>query len=65
MHQCWLHKPEERPTFIQLVNSLSQILEGLAGYLDLGAFGIRTSVVESFGYDKLASIDEPDNTLAA
>ena len=67
MHQCWLHKPEGRPTFIQLVNSLSVILEGLAGYLDVGAFGRRTSVVpESPGYEKLASatfIEKPDDNM--
>ena len=65
MHECWLHEPEERPTFLQLVNSLSEILESMAGYVDVGAFGIRDSVLEPPGCEKIASatvIEESNDT---
>ena len=42
MHQCWSGEPEHRPSFTQLVESLSNSLEGMAGYVHIGAFGIRT-----------------------
>ena len=31
--------PIERPSFSHLVQDLSQILEGVSGYIDVGAFG--------------------------
>ena len=39
MHQCWSGEPEH---LTQLVESLSNSLEGMAGYVHIGAFGIRT-----------------------
>ena len=39
MHQCWSGEPEHRPSFTQLVESLSNSLEEMAGYVHLGAFG--------------------------
>ena len=42
MQQCWSIEPEHRPAFSQLVESLSSLLEDMAGYLHIGAFGIRT-----------------------
>ena len=42
MHQCWSGEPEHRPSFTQLIESLSNSLEGMAGYVYIGAFGIRT-----------------------
>lgn len=39
MLECWAMDPIERPSFGQLVQLLSQILEGVSGYMDVGAFG--------------------------
>ena len=40
MLQCWEFDPKNRPTFSNLVQSLSQSLETMAGYMDIGAFGV-------------------------
>ena len=42
MHQCWSGEPEHRPSFSQLVESLSSSLEAMARYVHIRAFGIRT-----------------------
>ena len=45
MHQCWSGEPEHRPSFSQLVESLSSSLEAMAGYVHIGAFGVRSQSV--------------------
>ena len=39
MQHCWELDPESRPSFSDLVSSLSQTLEAMAGYIDIGTFG--------------------------
>ena len=39
MLSCWELEPDSRPTFSNLVSSLSQLLETMAEYMDVGAFG--------------------------
>ena len=39
MLHCWELDPKDRPTFAGLVNSLSQSMESMASYMDVGAFG--------------------------
>ena len=43
MLQCWSLDPGERPLFAHLVQLLSQILEGLSGYIDVGSFGTTST----------------------
>ena len=39
MLHCWETDPKNRPTFSDIVRLLSVALEGLVGYMDIGAFG--------------------------
>ena len=39
MQWCWELEPQGRPSFSDLVSSLSQSLETMAGYMDVAAFG--------------------------
>ena len=51
MQQCWSLESERRPALSRLVESLSSSLEGMAGYVHIGAFGIRTqNVAEDDNY---------------
>ena len=43
MLQCWLVESEKRPSFSQLVETLSDSLEDMAGYVHIGAFGVQCS----------------------
>ena len=35
MLKCWELSPETRPTFSFIVRSLSKVLDGMAGYMDI------------------------------
>ena len=43
MLQCWELKSKNRPTFSDLVRTLSGSLEAMAGYLNIVAFGESVS----------------------
>ena len=53
MLSCWDADPEQRPTFAQLVTSITSVLEPLADYLDVTTFITReeqdaeTTIMES------------------
>ena len=36
MLECWEYKPDTRPTFAAIVESLSLLLETMVGYMDIG-----------------------------
>ena len=65
MNQCWLHNPEERPTFSEVASMVTNILEPIAGYLDLQTItGIVASHHEDNRHAKhkhqsTASLDVP------
>ena len=39
MSKCWHADPKDRPTFSELVSSMSQTLATLADYMDVFTFG--------------------------
>ena len=39
MYKCWHADPKERPTFSELVSSMSQTLANLADYMEVLTFG--------------------------
>ena len=39
MSKCWPADPKDRPTFSELVSSMSQTLASLADYMDVLTFG--------------------------
>ena len=43
MQHCWMFESAKRPIFTEMVESLSDSLESMAGYMHIGAFGIQSS----------------------
>lgn len=39
MLQCWEFKCDKRPSFSDIIESLSQTLQAMADYINIGAFG--------------------------
>ena len=57
MLECWKENPDERPTFSQLVVTISSQLEGMAGYLDVGMFGdLQSSDETNEGADVIKNL---------
>lgn len=50
MFNCWNEQPEKRPSFAELVCTLTCLLEDIAAYLD---FSILTNNIQAVGYDHL------------
>ena len=46
LYHCWEQQPEDRPTFSELVYSVSAALEGIAGYMDFSPMGASGGVTE-------------------
>ena len=71
MKECWEEVPDKRPTFSELVTTISTSLERMAGYLDLTATSLTPAGKHDSEYDHLigavtdAECDsqEPDNNL--
>ena len=47
MKECWSLQPGGRPNFSEIKDNISVFLEKLAGYLDIGAFGVITTTTEA------------------
>ena len=47
MLQCWEINPERRPSFSNLVDSLSNYLESLADYVDFGSKSLEAMHTKS------------------
>ena len=56
MFQCWKLELEKRPSFSNLVNSLSQSIEAMVGYMDMFAFSGRESDSEPVATDIIARL---------
>ena len=61
MCECWSEHPDGRPTFSDLVSTISERLEGLAGYMDFSptwSSGDKTKVSR---YDHLLPAQTKEN----
>jgi len=46
MFRCWHTDPDERLSFTQLVNLMSQMLESMADYLNVCTFGMQEEAIK-------------------
>jgi len=46
LQSCWEDKPEKRPTFSEILQTLEWFLETTADYIDLGALMIEDDYVK-------------------
>ena len=57
MFRCWHTDCDERLSFTQLVNVLSQMLESMADYLNVCTFGTHEATAEKNGNDAIGKND--------
>ena len=53
MMTCWKENPDKRPTFDELVNTISSILKPLADYMDFSDVYCKESNTKESKYDRL------------
>ena len=58
MQWCWKMKPDKRPSFSTLVNTLSESLEKQADYLHVGAFTQDNNRDSSIDHKFISSNEE-------
>ena len=58
---CWAELPDKRPSFQDLVQSVSSLLEGVAGYMDFSAFSSKAIAAE----EECGAIAEEGHNLLA
>ena len=62
MLKCWERLPETRPTFSFIVRSLSKVLDGMAGYMDIDSLkGIQNIITDDSGNTSIGN--EPINKM--
>ena len=55
MMTCWKENPDKRPTFDELVNTISSILKPLADYMDFSDVYCKENNTEESKYDRLGN----------
>ena len=58
MSKCWHMDSNERPTFSELVTSMSQLLASLADYMDVFTFGEREAQSKDLAGDTEVTEDK-------
>ena len=53
MMTCWKENPDKRPTFDELVNTISSILKPLADYMDFSDVYCKENNTKEGKYDRL------------
>ena len=67
MLQCWELVPDKRPSFKTLYKYTSNVVEGLAGYLEMGFNPFAVGMADEAGMEQIATegsedTDEDDDT---
>ena len=58
MKQCWTKTPEKRPSFADLVETVSEYAEKIAGYLNINSYNPFTAT-----YAEIADIDNQNKIV--
>eukprot|EP00731_Ephydatia_muelleri_P038734 Em0884g2a len=59
MRRCWYQEPESRPSFLNLVSAICEILEPLAGYLDFKMLPVNESTGFNSNHEDTPSTSNP------